>query len=77
VKKTSIKRSMAQHNLTMLSKSRARKALGKCISNHKVSPKRKKANNTGSIKLTAKMHANINVARKLSAHRVGRHSDTG
>jgi hypothetical protein len=76
VKKTSVKRSMAHHNLAMLSKNRARKTLGKCVGNHEVGPKRNKSHNTSSIKLAAKMNADVNVARRFPANRISRHSDT-
>jgi hypothetical protein len=40
VKKTSVKRGMDQHDLTVLSKRRVRKTLRKVIGNHEVGPKR-------------------------------------
>ena len=40
MKKTSEKRSMAQHDLTVLSKNRSRKTLGEDVGNHEVGPKR-------------------------------------
>jgi hypothetical protein len=44
---------MAQHDVTVLSKNRARKTLGKCVGNHEVGPKRNEAHNTSSTKLAS------------------------
>jgi hypothetical protein len=67
VKKTSEERGMAEHNFTVLCKNRAGKALCKGVGNHEVGPKRNKLHNTSRIKLTAKMYADVNVARRFSA----------
>jgi hypothetical protein len=59
----------------VLSKNRARKTLGKGVGNNEVGPKRNEAHNTSSIKLAAKMNADVNVARRFPANRIGRHDD--
>ncbi len=75
LEKTSEKRSMSQHDLTVLSKNRARRTLGKVVGNHEVGPKRNETHNTSSIKLAEKMNADVNVARRFPANRIGRHGD--
>jgi hypothetical protein len=65
VKKTSEERSMTEHNFTVLRKNRTGKALCKGVDNHEVGPKRNKLHNTSSIKLEAKMNADVNVARRF------------
>jgi hypothetical protein len=76
VKKTSEERSVAEHNCTVLRKNRTGKALGKGVGDHEVGPKRNKLHNTSSIKLTAKMNADVNVARRFPTNTISRHSDT-
>ena len=74
MKKTSEERSMAEHNFTVLRKNRTGKALCKGVGDHEVGPKRNKLHNTSSIKLAAKMNADVNVARRFPANRISRHS---
>jgi hypothetical protein len=76
VKKTSEERSVTEHNFTMLRKNRTGKALCKGIGDHEVGPKRNKLHNTSSIKLEAKMNADVNVERRFPTNRISRHSDT-
>ncbi len=76
MKKTSKERSVAEHNCTVLRKNRTGKALGKGAGDHEVGPKRNKLHNTSSIKLAAKMNADVNVARRFPTNRISRHSDT-
>ena len=64
MKKTSVKRSMSQHDLTALSKNRVRKTFGTCVSNHEVGPKRTQAHNTSNIQLPVKMDADVNHCRE-------------
>jgi hypothetical protein len=66
---------MSEHNFTVLSKNRTRKTLGKGVSNHEVGPKRNESHNTTSIRLPAKMNADVNVARRFPANRIGRHGN--
>ena len=60
---------MAQHDLTVLSKNRPRKTLGEGVGNHEVGPKRNEPHNISSTKLAAKMHTDVNVARRFPANR--------
>jgi hypothetical protein len=73
VKKTSEERSVAEHNFTVLRKYRTGKALGKGVGDHEVGPKRNKLHNTSSIKLTAKMNADVNMTRRFPTNRISRH----
>jgi hypothetical protein len=70
-----VKRSMVEHNFTVLSKNRTRKTLGKGVGNHEVGSKRNESHNTTSIKLAAKMSADVNVTRRFPANRIGRHDN--
>ncbi len=72
MKKTSVKGGMTQHDLTVLSKSSSRKTLRNDIDNHEVGPKRSESHKTSSIKLAAKMKADVNVTRRFPANRIGR-----
>ncbi len=65
MKKTSEERSMTEHNFTVLCKNRTGKVLCKDVGNHEVGPKRYKLHNTSSIKLAAKMNADVNVVRRF------------
>ena len=60
---------MSQHDLTALSKNRVRKTFGTCVSNHEVGPKRNESHKISSMKLAAKMHRDVNVARRFPANR--------
>jgi hypothetical protein len=59
----------------VLSKNRARKSHGKGVGNHEVGPKGNEAHNISSIKLAAKMDADVTVARRFLANRIGRHDN--
>jgi hypothetical protein len=72
VKKTIVNRGMTQHDLTVLSKIRTRKTLRKDIDKHDMGPKRSESHKTSSIKLAAKMKADVNVTRRFPANRIGR-----
>jgi hypothetical protein len=76
VKKTSEKRSITEHNFTVLRKYRTAKTLGKGVGDYEVGPKRNKLHDTSSIKLTGKMNADVNVARRFPANRIDTHGDT-
>jgi hypothetical protein len=76
VKKTSEERSVAEHNFSVQRKNMTGKALGKGVDDHEVGPKGNKLHNTSSIKLAAKMNADVNVARRFPTNRISRHSDT-
>jgi hypothetical protein len=67
---------MAEHNFTVLRKNRTGKAICKGVGDHEVGPKRNKLHNTISIKLAARMNADVNVARRFPANRISRHTDT-
>ena len=79
MKETSEKQHMTPHNVTVLRKSRARKAFGKGISNYDVCAEWDQlhdAGGGGSIELPTIMNTHVDVARRFTVHRIGRHGNT-
>jgi hypothetical protein len=76
VKKTFEKRSMTEHNFTVLCKNSTGKALGKGVGDHEVGPKWNTFHDTSNIKLAAKMNVDVNVSRRFPTNRISTHDDT-